>query len=100
MHLGHLVPSLCLSRFQQAGHKPVALEAARRVGLVTQLQSCRAKLNTEETVQEWVDKSVSRIPCSSISTVEKTLLSRRTTMTGSADECADLPARYWKTLLR
>ncbi|XPE44404.1 hypothetical protein ACNKHV_10285 [Shigella flexneri] len=24
MHLGHLVPLLCLKRFQQAGHKPVA----------------------------------------------------------------------------
>ena len=25
LHLGHLVPLLCLKRFQQAGHKPVAL---------------------------------------------------------------------------
>ncbi|TOM56421.1 hypothetical protein CGH73_27375, partial [Vibrio parahaemolyticus] len=25
LHLGHLVPLLCLKRFQLAGHKPVAL---------------------------------------------------------------------------
>ena len=41
LHLGHLVPLLCLKRFQQAGHKPVRQY-----------------------------------------------------------ECADLPARYWQTLLR
>ena len=25
LHLGHLVPLLCLKRFQEAGHNPVAL---------------------------------------------------------------------------
>ncbi len=85
LHLGHLVPLLCLKRFQQAGHKPVALVGGA-TGLIgdPSFKAAERKLNTEETVQEWVDKSVSRLPRSSISTVEKTLLSRRTTMTGSA----------------
>ncbi len=86
LHLGHLVPLLCLKRFQQAGHKPVALVGGA-TGLIgdPSFKAAERKLNTEETVQEWVwTKSVSRLPRSSISTVEKTLLSRRTTMTGSA----------------
>ena len=85
LHLGHLVPLLCLKRFQQAGHKPVALVGGA-TGLIgdPSFKAAERKLNTEETVQEWVDKSASRLPRSSISTVEKTLLSRRTTMTGSA----------------
>lgn len=85
LHLGHLVPLLCLKRFQQAGHKPVALVGGA-TGLIgdPSFKAAERKLNTEETVQEWGTKSVSRLPRSSISTVEKTLLSRRTTMTGSA----------------
>ena len=85
LHLGHLVPLLCLKRFQQAGHKPVALVGGA-TGLIgdPSFKAAERKLNTEETVQEWVTKSASRLPRSSISTVEKTLLSRRTTMTGSA----------------
>ena len=85
LHLGHLVPLLCLKRFQQAGHKPVALVGGA-TGLIgdPSFKAAERKLNTEETVQEWWTKSVNRLPRSSISTVEKTLLSRRTTMTGSA----------------
>ncbi|MBG6241751.1 MAG: tyrosine--tRNA ligase [Candidatus Symbiopectobacterium sp. Dall1.0] len=57
LHLGHLVPLLCLRRFQLAGHKPVAL-----VGGVTGLigdpsfKATERKLNTNETVGEWVEK--------------------------------------------
>ena len=85
LHLGHLVPLLCLKRFQQAGHKPVALVGGA-TGLIgdPSFKAAERKLNTEETVQDGWTKSVSRLPRSSISTVEKTLLSRRTTMTGSA----------------
>ncbi|XNM48992.1 tyrosine--tRNA ligase [Escherichia coli] len=61
--LGHLVPLLCLKRFQQAGHKPVALVGGA-TGLIgdPSFRAAERKLNTEETVQEWVDKSVSRLP--------------------------------------
>lgn len=57
MHLGHLVPLLCLKRFQQAGHKPVALVGGA-TGLIgdPSFKAAERKLNTEETVQEWVDK--------------------------------------------
>ena len=87
LHLGHLVPLLCLKRFQQAGHKPVALVGGA-TGLIgdPSFKAAERKLNTEETCSgRWGgQKSASRLPRSSISTVEKTLLSRRTTMTGSA----------------
>lgn len=43
LHLGHLVPLLCLKRFQQAGHKP-GCAGRRRDGSDwrPELQSCRA----------------------------------------------------------
>ncbi len=57
LHLGHLVPLLCLKRFQLAGHKPVALVGGA-TGLIgdPSFKATERKLNTEETVQEWVDK--------------------------------------------
>lgn len=43
LHLGHLVPLLCLKRFQQAGHKPVARGRRRdRSDWRPELQSRRA----------------------------------------------------------
>lgn len=85
LHLGHLVPLLCLKRFQQAGHKPVALVGGA-TGLIgdPSFKAAERKLNTEKLFRNGWTKSASRLPRSSISTVEKTLLSRRTTMTGSA----------------
>ena len=58
LHLGHLVPLLCLKRFQQAGHKPVALVGGA-TGLIgdPSFKAAERKLNTEDTVQEWVDKN-------------------------------------------
>ncbi len=43
LHLGHLVPLLCLKRFQQAGHK-LGCAGRRRDGSDwrPELQSCRA----------------------------------------------------------
>lgn len=57
LHLGHLVPLLCLKRFQEAGHKPVALVGGA-TGLIgdPSFKAVERKLNTEDTVQEWVDK--------------------------------------------
>ena len=48
---------LCLKRFQMAGHKPVALVGGA-TGLIgdPSFKAAERKLNTEDTVQEWVDK--------------------------------------------
>ncbi|NHB95525.1 tyrosine--tRNA ligase [Photorhabdus stackebrandtii] len=57
LHLGHLVPLLCLKRFQLAGHKPVALVGGA-TGLIgdPSFKATERKLNTEDTVKEWVEK--------------------------------------------
>ncbi|MBS9425302.1 tyrosine--tRNA ligase [Photorhabdus caribbeanensis] len=57
LHLGHLVPLLCLKRFQLAGHKPVALVGGA-TGLIgdPSFKATERKLNTEATVKEWVEK--------------------------------------------
>ncbi|MGL4859584.1 MAG: tyrosine--tRNA ligase [Enterobacteriaceae bacterium] len=57
LHLGHLVPLLCLKRFQLAGHKPVALVGGA-TGMIgdPSFKAAERKLNSEETVREWVDK--------------------------------------------
>lgn len=57
LHLGHLVPLLCLKRFQDAGHKPVALVGGA-TGLIgdPSFKADERKLNSSETVGEWVEK--------------------------------------------
>ncbi|PIJ51673.1 tyrosine--tRNA ligase [Erwinia sp. OLTSP20] len=57
LHLGHLVPLLCLKRFQDAGHKPVALVGGA-TGLIgdPSFKAAERKLNSSETVNEWVEK--------------------------------------------
>ncbi|MGL9760439.1 MAG: tyrosine--tRNA ligase [Symbiopectobacterium sp.] len=57
LHLGHLMPLLCLRRFQLAGHKPVALIGGA-TGLIgdPSFKATERKLNTSETVGEWVEK--------------------------------------------
>ncbi|CUU23945.1 tyrosine--tRNA ligase [Duffyella gerundensis] len=57
LHLGHLVPLLCLKRFQDAGHKPVALVGGA-TGLIgdPSFKAAERKLNTADTVNEWVEK--------------------------------------------
>ncbi|MCA6953497.1 tyrosine--tRNA ligase [Pectobacterium polaris] len=57
LHLGHLVPLLCLKRFQLSGHKPVALVGGA-TGLIgdPSFKATERKLNTAETVGEWVEK--------------------------------------------
>lgn len=57
LHLGHLVPLLCLKRFQLAGHKPVALVGGA-TGLIgdPSFKAVERKLNTADTVIEWANK--------------------------------------------
>lgn len=57
LHLGHLVPLLCLKRFQLAGHRPIALVGGA-TGLIgdPSFKATERKLNTEETVVTWTDK--------------------------------------------
>lgn len=57
LHLGHLVPLLCLKRFQLAGHKPVALVGGA-TGLIgdPSFKAVERKLNTEQVVAQWADK--------------------------------------------
>ncbi|CCP03154.1 tyrosyl-tRNA synthetase [Erwinia amylovora Ea644] len=57
LHLGHLVPLLCLKRFQDAGHKPVALVGGA-TGLIgdPSFKAAERKLNTSDTVSDWVEK--------------------------------------------
>lgn len=54
LHLGHLVPLLVLRRFQQAGHKPVALVGGA-TGLIgdPSFKASERKLNTADVVEEW-----------------------------------------------
>lgn len=57
LHLGHLVPLLCLKRFQLAGHRPIALVGGA-TGLIgdPSFKAGERKLNNIDTVNEWIDK--------------------------------------------
>jgi tyrosyl-tRNA synthetase len=57
LHLGHLVPLLVLKRFQDAGHKPVALVGGA-TGLIgdPSFKAQERQLNTPDVVAGWVDK--------------------------------------------
>mgnify|MGYP005849405737 CR=1 FL=1 len=57
LHIGHLVPLLALKRFQQAGHKPIALVGGA-TGLVgdPSFKAQERKLNAAEQVSAWADK--------------------------------------------
>jgi tyrosyl-tRNA synthetase len=57
LHIGSLVPLLALKRFQEAGHKPVALVGGA-TGLIgdPSFKAQERKLNTPEIVANWVDK--------------------------------------------
>lgn len=57
LHLGHLVPVLVLKRFQQAGHKPIALVGGA-TGMIgdPSFKANERKLNTPEVIAGWVDK--------------------------------------------
>lgn len=57
LHIGSLVPLLTLKRFQQAGHKPLALVGGA-TGLIgdPSFKSQERKLNTPDVVDAWVEK--------------------------------------------
>lgn len=57
LHIGSLVPLLALKRFQQAGHKPLALVGGA-TGLIgdPSFKAQERKLNDDETVSGWVEK--------------------------------------------
>ena len=57
LHLGHLVPVLVLKRFQDAGHKPIALVGGA-TGMIgdPSFKATERKLNTPDVVAGWVDK--------------------------------------------
>ena len=62
LHLGHLVPLLVLKRFQQAGHKPIALVGGA-TGLIgdPSFKATERQLNTPNVVAGWVEKIKSQV---------------------------------------
>ncbi|MEQ6290819.1 tyrosine--tRNA ligase [Vogesella sp. GCM10023246] len=57
LHLGHLVPVLVLKRFQQFGHKPIALVGGA-TGMIgdPSFKAAERKLNTPDVIAGWVEK--------------------------------------------
>lgn len=62
LHLGHLVPLLMLKRFQQAGHRPIALVGGA-TGLIgdPSFKDQERQLNSAEIVQKWSECLKSQI---------------------------------------
>ncbi|TEW54847.1 tyrosine--tRNA ligase [Psychromonas sp. RZ22] len=56
LHIGSLVPLLILKRFQEAGHKPLALVGGA-TGLIgdPSFKAAERKLNSDDVVANWVD---------------------------------------------
>jgi len=56
LHIGSLVPLLTLKRFQEAGHKPIALVGGA-TGLIgdPSFKAAERQLNTADVVANWVD---------------------------------------------
>jgi tyrosyl-tRNA synthetase len=57
LHIGSLVPLLVLKRFQEAGHKPLALVGGA-TGLIgdPSFKAVERKLNSDDVVADWVGK--------------------------------------------
>lgn len=57
LHIGHLLPVLALKRFQDAGHRPIALVGGA-TGMIgdPSFKATERSLNTAETVAGWVEK--------------------------------------------
>lgn len=57
LHIGHLVPLMMLKRFQNAGHKPIALIGGA-TGMIgdPSFKATERSLNSEETVKTWVSQ--------------------------------------------
>ncbi len=57
LHIGNMVPLLALKRFQQAGHRPIALVGGA-TGLIgdPSFKDSERQLNSEDIVAEWVER--------------------------------------------
>ena len=57
LHLGHLLPLLCLKRFQQSGHTPILLIGGA-TGMIgdPSFKASERQLNTTNTVHNWSEK--------------------------------------------
>lgn len=57
LHIGNMVPLLALKRFQEAGHKPIALVGGA-TGLIgdPSFKDSERALNSTEVVSEWVER--------------------------------------------
>lgn len=64
LHIGNLLPILCLKRFQIAGHKPIALVGGG-TGLIGDPsgRNLERTLNSIETVNEWTEKIKNQLEC-------------------------------------
>ena len=62
LHIGHLIPLLMLKRFQEAGHRPIALVGGA-TGLIgdPSFKANERQLNSEEIVNEWAIRLESQI---------------------------------------
>ena len=62
LHIGHLVPLLMLKRFQEAGHRPIALVGGA-TGMIgdPSFKANERQLNSEEIVNEWAIRLESQI---------------------------------------
>ncbi|MFP3036667.1 MAG: tyrosine--tRNA ligase [Arsenophonus sp. ER-BJ3-MAG3] len=62
LHLGHLVPLLCLRRFQEMDHQPVALVGGM-TGLIgdPSFKSTKRKLHTREIIEQWEEKILKQV---------------------------------------
>lgn len=62
LHIGSLVPLLVLRRFQQAGHRPIALVGGA-TGLIgdPSFKAAERQLNTPDVVAGWVEKIRSQV---------------------------------------
>jgi len=55
LHVGHLTQILTLARFQQAGHRPIALVGGGTGLIGDPKPSAERRLNSTDTVRGWVD---------------------------------------------
>ncbi|WP_044026195.1 tyrosine--tRNA ligase [Candidatus Blochmanniella vafra] len=62
LHIGHLVPLLCLKKFQKFGHKPIILLGGA-TGLIgdPSFKDSERQLNPMNTIQQWIEKIKSQI---------------------------------------
>lgn len=57
LHIGHLIPLLCLRKFQKMGHRPLVLLGGA-TGLIgdPSFKNSERKIHSIQTIQEWVEK--------------------------------------------